>query len=61
MRFGSDQRVNIDTRVVERWRPNDSAAETVAETLEWQPDRFIAPLAIDLPRYFSRVLGESIA
>ena len=53
--------VDIDARVVERWRPNDSAAETVAETLEWQPDRYIAPLAIDLPRYFSRVLGESIS
>jgi len=49
--------VDADARVVERWRPDGSAVETVAETLEWQPDRFIEALAIDLPRYFNRVLG----
>jgi Uma2 family endonuclease len=50
--------VDVQNRSVDRWRPNDSSPETVAETLEWQPDRFTEPLAIDLPDYFARVLGE---
>ncbi len=50
--------VDVENGTVDRWRPNDSSAETLAETLEWQPDRLIGPLAIDLPGYFARVLGE---
>jgi hypothetical protein len=44
---------------VERWRPNGASPETLTEALAWQPDRFTKPLAIDLPTYFARVLGES--
>jgi Uma2 family endonuclease len=50
--------VDVDNRMVERWRPNDAAAETLPSTLEWQPDRFTEPLTIDLSQYFGRVLGE---
>ena len=51
--------IDVDARQVERWRPNDASPETLIETLAWQPDRFTVPLAIDLPKYFGRVLGES--
>ena len=51
--------VDVENRSVDRWRPNDSSPETMAEKLEWKPDRFTEPLAIDLPGYFARVLGES--
>ena len=49
--------VDVDGRRVERWRPNDSSPETLTATLPWQPDRFTAPLIIDLPAYFHRVTG----
>lgn len=51
--------VDVDGRRVERWRPNDTASETLTSTLERQPDRFTEPLTIDLPQYFARVVGES--
>jgi hypothetical protein len=50
--------IDVDARHVERWAPNDSAPEVFVTTLAWQPDRFTEPLVIDLPRYFTRVLGE---
>ena len=50
--------VDVDNRMVERWPPNDAAAETLTSTLEWQPARFTDPLTIDLSQYFARVLGE---
>ena len=49
--------VDVDGRRVERWRPNDSSPETLTTTLPWQPDRFTAPLIIDLSAYFHRVTG----
>ena len=51
--------MDVDGRRVERWRPNDASPETLTEALAWQPDRYVEPLAIDLPKYFRRVLGES--
>ena len=49
--------VDTTARTVERWRPDDSAPETFAETLHWRPDAAVPPLVIDLPAYFDRVLG----
>ena len=51
--------IDVDGQRVERWRPNDASPETLTEALAWQPDRFIEPLVINLPKYFARVLGES--
>jgi Uma2 family endonuclease len=49
--------VDTDERAVERCRPDDSPVEMLTESLEWQPDRDVAPLVIDLPGYFDRVHG----
>ena len=49
--------VDTDERMVERWRPDDSPGEIVSESLEWQPDRDVPPLVIDLLAYFDRVHG----
>ena len=51
--------VDTDNRRVERWRPNDTPAETLTSTLEWQPDRFAEALIIDLRQYFARVTGTT--
>jgi Uma2 family endonuclease len=48
--------VDIDARVVERWRPEDERPEILADTLTWAPRADAAPLEIDLPRWFAAVL-----
>ena len=50
---------DVHARRLERWRPNDASPEIPTDTLAWQPDRFTAPLMIDLPKYFGRVRGGS--
>lgn len=50
--------VDVNARVIERWRPEDERPEILAERLTWQPDPGIAPLEIDLERYFAEVCGE---
>ena len=51
--------VDVDARLVERWRPADERPEIVAEVLLWLPDPARPPLQIELPAYFRDVLGES--
>jgi Uma2 family endonuclease len=50
--------VDLDARVVERWRPGDERPEIAAATLTWQPDISAAPLHVDLSVFFHEVLGE---
>jgi Uma2 family endonuclease len=48
--------VDIDARLVERWRPTDERPEVLAEQLEWRPSGVAEPLVIDLPALFAEVL-----
>lgn len=50
--------IDLDARVVERWRPGDDRPEIVAATLTWRPDPAAAPLDLDLPGFFEEVVGE---
>jgi len=50
--------VDVDARLVERWRPEDERPELLAETIEWRPDPARPPLVIDLAAYFAEVVGE---
>jgi Uma2 family endonuclease len=50
--------VDLDARLVERWRPGDDRPEVITEVLRWHPDRATAPLEIDLPRLFATVNGD---
>jgi Uma2 family endonuclease len=49
--------VDLDARLVERWRPLDERPEVIADTLRWQPDETLPALVIELPALFKRVLG----
>jgi Uma2 family endonuclease len=51
--------VDLDARIVERWRPDDSRPEVLFIELDWQPSKDSPALSIDLPAYFARVFGES--
>jgi len=48
--------VDLDARLVERWRPDDERAELLAETLVWQPTSEVEPLEIDLAWFFAEVV-----
>ena len=50
--------VDVDARLIERWRPGDERPEILGERLEWQPAADHPALAIDLERYFAEVIGE---
>jgi Uma2 family endonuclease len=52
--------VDTDARVIERWRPEDTRPEVLAETISWRPASTAAPLVIDLPQMFARAHGETI-
>jgi Uma2 family endonuclease len=50
--------VDLDARVVDRWRPTDDRPEILDERLAWQPSAEHSPLEIDLPALFREVWGE---
>ena len=49
--------VDLDARLVERWRPGDERPEILDERLTWQPQPGVAPLEIDLGAVFVRACG----
>jgi Uma2 family endonuclease len=50
--------VDVDARLIERWRPADERPEILTERLAWHPDAAHPPLEIDVPAYFADVCGE---
>ena len=50
--------VDVDARLIERWRADDERPEIVTERLEWQPDPAHPLLAISLAAYFRDVTGD---
>jgi len=49
--------VDLDARLVERWRPEDARPEVASEELVWVPAPDAEAVTIDLPRLFEAVLG----
>jgi Uma2 family endonuclease len=50
--------VDVDARIIERWRPDDERPEILSERLEWCPHKDHPPLTIDLAQYFAEVSGD---
>ncbi len=50
--------VDLDARLVERWRPEDERPEIVGDVLRWEPAVDVA-VTVDLVSLFTRVLGEA--
>jgi Uma2 family endonuclease len=48
--------VDLDARLVERWRPGDDRPEVVTDRLTWTPDETREPFALELSAYFAKVL-----
>jgi Uma2 family endonuclease len=47
--------VDLDARLVERWRPTDERPEICAETLDWAPEGAAQPLSVDLGAIFAEL------
>ena len=50
--------VDLDARLVERWRPGDERPEILEGRLVWHPAGAPEPLVIDLAAFFAAVLDE---
>jgi Uma2 family endonuclease len=50
--------VDLDSRLVERWRPGDERPEVLSETLTWQVSEAGAPFELDLVAFFAEVLDR---
>ena len=50
--------VDLDARLIERWRPGDDRPEVLTDRLVWQPEPGIAPFELDLVALFAEVLLE---
>ena len=51
--------VDLDARIIERWRPNEDRPEILVDVLEWIAAGAAEPFQLDLGRYFVAVFGES--
>ena len=50
--------VDLDARLVERWRPLDARPDVLDHEITWQPGPDVPPLRIDLDRFFVHVMDE---
>ena len=51
--------VDLDARLVERWRPDDLRPEVLDHDLTWQPAPEAPPLRIALDRFFAEVMDAT--
>jgi Uma2 family endonuclease len=50
--------VDLDARLVERWRPGDDRPEVLAERLQWQARGADLPFVLDVLAFFRSVLQD---
>jgi Uma2 family endonuclease len=50
--------VDLDARLVERWRPRDDRPEVLSHAVVWHPDSASEAFTLNLARYFAKVFGE---
>jgi Uma2 family endonuclease len=50
--------VDLDARLIERWRSGDDRAEVVTASLEWRPEGATLPFVLDVEHYFDTVFND---
>lgn len=50
--------VDLDARLIERWRPDDERPEILVDRLAWEPAPGTGVLELDLKALFAEVCGE---
>jgi Uma2 family endonuclease len=52
--------VDLDARIVERWRRHAEQPQILVSSLEWHPEGAAEPFRLDLPKYFAAVYREPV-
>ncbi|HEX5973017.1 MAG TPA: Uma2 family endonuclease [Gemmatimonadaceae bacterium] len=50
--------IDLDARIIERWRTSEDRPEIIETTLEWRPDGTAEPFMLDVERFFAEVMNE---
>lgn len=50
--------VDLDSRLVERWRPDDERPEILEDRLTWEPVSGVEPFELDLTALFGELWGD---
>ena len=50
--------IDLDARVIERWRTGEDRPEIIDSSLEWMPAGAGEPFVLDVERFFAEVLAE---
>lgn len=50
--------IDLDARIIERWRTGEDRPEIIETTLEWLPDGTAEPFVLDVERFFAEVMNE---
>jgi hypothetical protein len=48
--------VDLDSRLIERWQPEDERPEIVRDILSWRPPGSDGPIEVDLAEFFAEAL-----
>ena len=51
--------IDLDARLIERWRTGEDRAESIVSVLEWTPEGATTPFVLDVDDYFSGIYGET--
>jgi Uma2 family endonuclease len=47
--------IDLDARLIEKWRPGDQRPEISTQELTWEPKGLPHPFVLDVAEFFSRV------
>ncbi|MDQ3673083.1 MAG: hypothetical protein M3365_01740 [Gemmatimonadota bacterium] len=50
--------MDLDSRLVERWRPRDDRPEILTDRIVWHTGGTAEPLALELTTFFRDVIGD---
>ena len=50
--------VDLDARLIERWRTGEERPEIIDSSLAWRPEGAAEPFVLDVERFFGEVFGE---
>ncbi|MEJ7809933.1 MAG: Uma2 family endonuclease [Gemmatimonadaceae bacterium] len=51
--------IDLDARLIERWRPDGQQPDVARDRLIWQPSSTVAPLDLDVRALFAAAVGDA--
>lgn len=50
--------IDLDARLIERWRTGEDRPEIVETSLAWKPEGAAQPFVLDVEQFFAEVMNE---